>query len=103
MNKMIIASLMLLLANVANSADLSEAAIKTKYQQSCFACHSTGAAGAPKTGVPEQWADRMKKGMDVMVANVDKGMNAMPPKGMCFDCTAEQFEALINYMMAPQK
>jgi cytochrome c5 len=28
-------------------------------------------------------------------------MNAMPPKGMCFDCTDEEYQALIEYMAAP--
>ncbi len=40
----------------------------------------------------------MTKGMDAMVESVDKGMNAMPPKGMCFDCSADEFKALIEYM-----
>ena len=29
---------------------------------------------------------------------MEKGMNAMPPKGMCFDCDAVEIEALIVYM-----
>jgi cytochrome c5 len=38
------------------------------------------------------------KGMDVMVTSVENGLNAMPPKGMCFDCSADDFKALIEYM-----
>ncbi len=69
-----------------------------KYNKSCAVCHATGAANAPKTGDAAAWEPRLAKGMDALVASVDKGMNAMPPKGMCFDCSAEDYKALIEYM-----
>ena len=49
------------------------------------------ARGEPLVGIPA-----------VRVESVDKGMNAMPPKGMCFDCSADDFKALIEYMVAPK-
>ncbi len=73
-----------------------------RYNKTCAVCHAAGAAGAPKTGVAAEWETRMAKGMDALVESVDKGMNAMPPKGMCFDCSAEDFTALIEYMAKPQ-
>jgi len=73
-----------------------------RYNKTCAVCHAAGAAGAPKTGVPAEWEKRMAKGMDAMVESVDKGMNAMPPKGMCFDCSADDFKALIEYMAKAQ-
>jgi cytochrome c5 len=72
-----------------------------KYNKSCAVCHATGAANAPKTGDAAAWEPRMAKGMDVMVASVTNGMNAMPPKGMCFDCSAEDYQAIIEYMAKP--
>jgi cytochrome c5 len=72
--------------------------IADSYAKSCKICHEAGVAGAPKTGDAEQWAPRLEKGMDALVMSVEKGMNAMPPKGMCFDCTADQYKALIEYM-----
>ena len=57
----------------------------------------------PKTGDAEAWAPRMAKGMDALVASVNKGLNAMPPKGMCFDCTDADYAALIQYMSEPAK
>jgi len=72
-----------------------------KYNKSCGVCHNTGAAGAPKTGDVEAWAPRMEKGMDTLVQSVVNGLNAMPPKGMCFDCSEEEYEALIEYMAKP--
>lgn len=71
------------------------------YQSSCFACHFSGAAGAPKTGDAEAWASRLEKGMDVLVMSVRNGMGAMPPTGMCPSCSNEQYQELIEFMAAP--
>ena len=53
-----------------------------KYMASCFACHSTGAAGAPKVGagMMSEWEPRLEKGLDAVVANAINGVNAMPAK-----------------------
>lgn len=72
--------------------------VADRYSKTCAVCHASGAAGAPKTGVVADWEPRMAKGMDAMVSSVDKGLNAMPPKGMCFDCSADNYKALIEYM-----
>jgi cytochrome c5 len=74
-----------------------------KYDKSCKVCHAAGVAGAPKTGDAEAWAPRLAKGMDALVASVNTGLNAMPPKGMCFDCSDADYAALIQYMSAPAK
>lgn len=95
-------------ANFADNEPLQLAALsdgfnaETTYMASCFACHSTGAAGAPKVGPgnAEAWAPRLEKGMDAVVANSIKGLNAMPPKGLCFNCTDDDLRAVIEYMVA---
>jgi len=69
-----------------------------KYQQSCFACHGTGAAGAPKLDDKAEWETRMAKGMDEVMVNVMNGIQAMPPKGLCFDCSESDLVALVEYM-----
>ena len=69
-----------------------------KYNKSCAVCHASGAAGAPKTGDVAAWEPRMTKGEDALVQSVNNGLNAMPPKGMCFDCTDDDYKALIEYM-----
>ena len=74
-----------------------------KYNKSCAVCHASGAANAPKTSDAAGWEPRMAKGMDALVESVEKGMNAMPPKGMCFDCSADDYKALIEYMAKPAK
>lgn len=75
------------------------ASVEDTYKASCVFCHSTGAAGAPKTGDAAAWAPRQEKGMDEMVKSVRGGLNAMPPMGMCNTCSDEDFKALIEYMV----
>jgi len=72
------------------------------YMMSCFACHSTGAAGAPKVGGgnADAWAPRMEKGMEAVVTNAINGLNTMPPKGLCFTCTDEDLAAIVAYMVS---
>ena len=72
-----------------------------KYTASCKVCHDSGAANAPKTGDAAAWEPRMAKGMDALVQSVSGGLNAMPPKGMCYECTDEDYKALIEYMAKP--
>ena len=72
-----------------------------KYNKSCVVCHASGAANAPKTGDAAAWAPRLEKGMEALVAAVNNGLNAMPPKGMCFDCTDDEYKAMIEFMAKP--
>ena len=86
-------------APVAEPAAVAEAFnAAATYQMSCFACHSSGVAGAPKLDDKEAWSERMAKGIDTVMANVINGLNAMPPKGMCFDCSDDDLRALVDYM-----
>lgn len=73
-----------------------------KYNRSCAMCHDMGAAGAPKSHDPEAWEPRLAKGMETLVASVKNGLNAMPPTGLCSDCTDEEYTALIEYMASPK-
>jgi len=68
------------------------------YERSCRSCHTIAASGAPLTGDKLAWAPRMDKGMDVLVDSVINGFGGMPPFGLCMDCSAQQFEALIQFM-----
>ena len=72
-----------------------------KYMASCFACHSTGAAGAPKVGegMAAEWEPRLEKGIDTVMANAINGINTMPAKGLCFDCTDDDLKAIVEYMI----
>jgi cytochrome c5 len=72
--------------------------VETKYNQACAACHAIGVAGAPKAFDAAAWGPRLATGMDTLVKSVTAGKGAMPPKGLCMDCSADQFEALIKHM-----
>lgn len=69
------------------------------YNQSCFVCHGAGVAGAPIVGDKGAWTDRIAKGMDVLMANAANGINAMPPRGTCMDCSDEELQASVQYMV----
>ncbi|MEO1080867.1 MAG: c-type cytochrome [Pseudomonadota bacterium] len=71
-----------------------------KYNKSCVVCHDQGVAGAPKTGDAAAWAPRLEKGMEGLVASIKNGLNAMPPMGMCMDCSDDEYMELIKYMAA---
>ncbi|HHL45612.1 MAG TPA: cytochrome c5 family protein, partial [Gammaproteobacteria bacterium] len=70
------------------------------FNSTCTACHSTGAAGAPKVGDKEAWAPRIATGMDTMLEVAIKGRNAMPPRGTCGNCSDDELKAAIEYMVS---
>jgi cytochrome c5 len=47
------------------------------YKAQCTACHSAGAAGAPKFGDAAGWSARIKTGYDALWASALKGKGAM--------------------------
>jgi cytochrome c5 len=51
------------------------------YTAVCAACHTSGAAGAPKMGDTGAWGARIAKGYDTLVKHAIEGFNAMPAKG----------------------
>ena len=84
------------------SAGAMADAVEDKYKKSCHICHDTGVANAPKVHDVEAWKPRMDKGMDTLLNSVKSGLNAMPPGGMCSDCSDEDYKALIKYMSSPK-
>ena len=73
---------------------------KAVYGGSCFVCHATGAAGAPKLGDNALWAPRIAQGMAVLEANALNGKGAMPPKGGRMDISDEDVKAAVAYMVS---
>ena len=69
------------------------------YQQYCSVCHATGVAGSPKLTDKADWAKRYQQGMDILLAHVLNGYNAMPPKGTCGDCSKQDLQDAIEYML----
>ncbi|MFV9682091.1 c-type cytochrome [Pseudomonas sp. NY15367] len=66
----------------------------------CNACHGAGVLGAPKIGDTAAWKERAdhQGGLDGILAAAISGINAMPPKGTCADCTDEELREAIQKM-----
>ncbi|MBI5271267.1 MAG: cytochrome c5 family protein [Burkholderiales bacterium] len=51
------------------------------FQAQCSACHSTGAAGAPKLADAAAWGPRISQGLETLVNSALKGKGNMGPQG----------------------
>jgi cytochrome c5 len=104
MKKVMIAASVLGLLGLATSVHADG---QKTYQAACFACHGTGAAGAPKTGDKAAWADRIKQGNDKMYEHAIKGFKGakgvMPAKGGRADLSDDAVKAAVDYMVAQSK
>ncbi len=69
------------------------------YNQFCTACHAAGVAGAPKLGDKAAWKTRVDQGMATLLKHAVQGLNAMPPKGTCVQCSESDLKATIEYMI----
>jgi cytochrome c5 len=80
---------------------------KATYDSVCFACHATGAAGAPKLGDKANWAPRIAQGMDVMKKHAIEGFKGnsgfMPAKGGRADLSDADVGAAVEYMVSQSK
>jgi cytochrome c5 len=72
---------------------------KEVFSTVCSACHSTGAAGAPKVGDKAAWAPRAAKGIDALLQSAENGKGAMPPRGGNPSVTNDELRATIEYML----
>lgn len=84
-----------------------ETAVKTVpgqaiYEQYCMVCHRDGVASAPKFRDAADWAPRLaNRKIDSLTATAIKGLNAMPAKGTCQECSETDIKAAIEYMVPP--
>jgi len=76
---------------------------KAVYDGSCFACHTSGIAGAPKLGDKAAWEPRVAQGMETLVAHAIQGFQGqggmMPPKGGRDDLADADVKAAVMYML----
>ena len=87
-------------ASVAN--DSANQSPDQLYQGACLACHTTGAAGAPKIGDVAIWKERGAKGLDALVSAAINGIGAMPPRGGS-QYDDDQMRAVVEYILAESK
>ena len=73
------------------------------YKGACFACHDAGVAGAPKRGDNTAWEPRIAQGFDTLKKHAIEGFTGkagmMPPRGTCANCSDEEIENAIHYMI----
>lgn len=85
-------------AALTMAASVSAQEGEAVYNKACQVCHAMAVAGAPKAHDAAQWEPRLAKGMDALLTSVKGGLNAMPPGGMCTDCTDEDYKNAIEFM-----
>jgi cytochrome c5 len=68
------------------------------YKSSCAACHTPGAAGAPKTADKAAWAPRLAQGYDTLLKHAVEGFKAMPAKGGNADLDNVEVARAVVYM-----
>lgn len=68
------------------------------YQKTCFVCHASGVAGAPKYGNKEDWS-KHNKPLAELYKSAIHGYGAMPPKGGNMSLTDEEVKAAVDYMI----
>ena len=66
----------------------------------CAACHSTGAAGAPKFGDVAAWAPRIAQGAETLYTHSIQGFKGMPAKGLCGNCSDDEIKAAVDHIVA---
>lgn len=64
----------------------------------CAACHTSGAAGAPKLGDAGAWAPRIAQGYDTLLKHAIEGIRAMPAKGGNPDLDDVEVARAVVYM-----
>ncbi len=72
------------------------------YEQYCVTCHGSGALGAPGVGKEHRlyWSHEVEEeGFDTLVQEAINGINSMPPRGGCFDCSDEEIRSTVIYML----
>ncbi|MAY43481.1 MULTISPECIES: c-type cytochrome [unclassified Neptuniibacter] len=73
------------------------------YSKTCVMCHAAAGTGAPVMGNAEEWAPRAATGIEALMVSATKGKGAMPPKGLCMDCTDGELQAAVQYMLDNSK
>ena len=71
------------------------------YNTNCMACHTTGAAGAPKFDDKAEWSSRLAaRSVETIYEHAIKGYNGMPAKGLCMSCSDDEIKSTVDYMLA---
>ncbi len=69
------------------------------YKGVCAACHDAGVGGAPRIGVPDDWAQIIQQPVETIYLHALEGYGSMPERGLCYFCTDEKIRLLVDYML----
>ena len=69
------------------------------YQATCVACHSTGAAGAPRLGDAAAWQPRADLGFDALLDSSINGKGLMQPRAGFPNLSDEELSNAVKYML----
>jgi cytochrome c5 len=72
------------------------------YNTYCIACHGSGANNSPIRGDAVAWQPRLEKGVETLYQSALNGFNngAMPPKGLCMNCSEDAVKATVDYIIS---
>jgi len=82
----------------AQAARPHDPRLAERYERSCMVCHAVRGSGAPLTGFAPHWNTRLARGMDQLLKHASEGLNAMPARGQCNDCSLDDLRALTQFM-----
>jgi cytochrome c5 len=89
-------------ASAIESSRPADPGLAEKYERSCMTCHIAAGSGAPRIHDTLAWSRRATTERGALILSVQKGLNAMPPMGLCPDCSREDIGALIDFMRGAQ-
>lgn len=81
----------------------ADARLAALYEGSCKSCHTVQDSLAPLAGDRTRWDPRWKLGEDALLAATIQGKGGMPAGGQCFECTPDDYKALIRFMAAREE
>jgi len=87
----------------SSSAAETANAVEAVYNTACQLGHSSGLAGAPKTGNKPAWKARIAQGSDVLYASAINGKNTMPPKGGAMSTPDNDIRSAVDFMVSKSR
>jgi len=83
----------------AESNESSERSGEAIYNSNCAGCHTSGVMEAPKYASLEDWSTRIDLGLEKLTLSAIAGKGGMPPRGACMDCTDNEIEVTVQYIL----